>query len=198
MTACAWLGFRSSPPQELITNATDTMSTDRKTPSTKRTTWEVWRDETWIVRLGRLVPPPGRPRKTAPLFKHVAEKIPYGALNAVHDEFKERDWTTAGVYVAHDSMGFARYVGRGDVFARLKARRRAAKLELVYFSFYIVANKNHEREIETLLIRIGGAHLHFNSRKKRVDIAAGSVLDYEAGTRFVERRRVPKRVRRKS
>ena len=59
----------------------------------------------------------------------------------------------------------------------------------MYFSFYIVANKQHEREIETLLIRVGGAHLQFNERKKRVDISPGSVGDYEAGTMYVERQK---------
>jgi len=86
-------------------------------------------------------------------------------------------------------MGFARYVGRGKVFNRLRSRLNSAPLELKYFSFYIVSNKNHEREIETLMIRLGGAHLHFNEKKKRVDIQSGNIKDYEAGTRFVERQR---------
>ncbi len=62
-------------------------------------------------------------------------------------------------------------------------------LELQYFSLYIVAEKVHEREIETVLIRAGGAELHFNDRKKRVDIQPGNVRDYEAGTLFYERQR---------
>jgi hypothetical protein len=81
-------------------------------------------------------------------------------------------------------MGYARYVGRGAIFPRLKARLKAQPLELKYFSFFVVADKPHEREIETLLIRAGGPHLHFNSRKKRIDIKAGNVRDFEAGTDF--------------
>lgn len=160
-----------------------------KKPSTKRVEWEIWSDDLWSVKTGRLVPAPGRPGRVKSLFRHVAEKIPYEAIDRVRKEFQANNWATEGVYIAHDSMGFARYVGRGQVFARLKARKKAASLELVYFSFYIVANKNHEREIETLMIRLGGPHLHFNERKKRVDIKAGNILDYEPGTRFVERQR---------
>ncbi|MGP1308779.1 MAG: hypothetical protein ACTS27_01105 [Phycisphaerales bacterium] len=169
-----------------------------KQASTKRTEWHIWNDETWVVNTGRLVPPPGRPRKTKSIFRHVAEKIPYAALDDVRKEFNEHGWASEGVYVAHDSMGYARYVGRGSVFHRLKVRKRQAPLELAYFSFYIVANKNHEREIETLMIRLGGPHLHFNERKKRVDIAPGSIRDYEAGTRFVERQRRRGRSKKKS
>ena len=94
-----------------------------------------------------------------------------------------------GIYVAHDSMGYARYVGRGNIFSRLRARQKAQPLELVYFSFYVVLNKNHEREIETLLIRASGPLLQFNTRKKRVTIQAGNIRDYEPGTYFYERQR---------
>jgi len=160
-----------------------------KKPSTKRVDWEIWADDLWSVKTGRFVPAPGRPNGVTSLFRHVAEKIPYDAIDDVRKEFKSNGWASEGVYIAHDSMGFARYVGRGQVFNRLKARKKAASLELAYFSFYIVANENHEREIETLMIRLGGPHLHFNDRKKRVDIRAGNIRDYEPGTRFVERQR---------
>ncbi|MFB3431816.1 MAG: hypothetical protein ABL309_12915 [Phycisphaerales bacterium] len=160
-----------------------------KQQARKQLEWRIWDDDQWVVNTGRLIPPPGRPRKVKSLFRHVAEKIPFEALNDVRREFREHGWQTQGVYIAHDSMGFARYVGRGHVFNRLRARYKAAPLELAYFSFYIVINKNHEREIETLMIRLGGAHLHFNSRKKRVDTQPGNIRDYEAGTRFVERQR---------
>lgn len=61
-------------------------------------------------------------------------------------------------------------------------------LELKYFSFYVVEDKKHEREIETLLIRAAGPLLLFNTKKKRLTISSGNLLDYEAGTRFFERR----------
>lgn len=108
--------------------------------------------------------------------------------------------STSGIYIAHDSMGVARYVGRGKIFDRLKARKKAQTLELVYFSFYVGLDKTHEREIETLLIRAVGPQLYFNTRKKREDIQPGNVRDYEAGTAFFERqykrgRKVRKRKR---
>jgi hypothetical protein len=131
----------------------------------------------------------------------VAEKIPYSALDAVRKDLKARAIGLTGVYVAHDSMGVARYIGRGSIFGRLRRRRRAQSLELHYFSFFVVAEKTHEREIETLLIRAAGPQLHFNTRKKRVDIQPGSVRDFEAGTLFYERRyrrgKRPKRRRRR-
>ena len=70
--------------------------------------------------------------------------------------------------MAHDSMGHARYAGRGNIFSRLNARHKAQPLELEYFSFYVVLDKQHEREIETALIRVAGPQLVFNSQKKRV------------------------------
>ena len=76
---------------------------------------------------------------------------------------------------------------RGAIFARLAARKKAQALELEYFSFYVVNEKKHEREIETLLIRAAAFLLEFNTRKKRVGIEAGSIHDYEAGTVFYQR-----------
>ena len=102
---------------------------------------------------------------------------------------KQRGWTRTGVYVAHDSMGTARYVGRGRIFARLKQHRMKNPLVLYYYSFYVVPDKSHEREVETLLIRAAGPLLEFNQRKKRVTISAGSIRDYEAGTKYFQRRR---------
>src|SRR5690606_42073039 len=85
------------------------------------------------------------------------------------------------------SLGSPRYVGRGSIFARLKSHKNAHPHELVYFSFYIVEDKQHEREIETLLIRAAGDQLEFNDRKKRVGIKPGNIRDYEPGTVFYER-----------
>jgi hypothetical protein len=86
-------------------------------------------------------------------------------------------------------MGYARYVGRGDVFGRLKSHWKAHSLELHYFSVYLIAdnNKSHEREVETLLIRAAGPHLNFNDRKKSADLSHGNIHDFEAGTDFFER-----------
>lgn len=161
----------------------------RKTKATKKIEREVWAGDGWKVLAGRLVRRRGRPRKEGePLFEVVGEKLPFQSLASVKAHVASLS-EGKGVYVAHDSMGYARYVGRGDIFARLKARHKAHERELMYFSFYVVKDKKHEREIETLLIRAGGPHLHFNERKKRVDIKPGDMRDFEAGTSFCERQR---------
>ena len=84
-------------------------------------------------------------------------------------------------------MGYARYVGRGSIFNRLKSRAKQSKLEIKYFSFYVVKAKLHEREIETLLIRVAAPMLYFNEKKKRLDLRPGNIQDYEPGTEFYER-----------
>jgi len=117
----------------------------------------------------------------------VGEKLPIEALDKVRKKMKEHDLGSEGVYVAHDSMGYARYVGRGRIFSRLKARARESELEVKYFSFYVVKAKLHEREIETLLIRIAAPMLYFNERKKRPNRSAGKFRDYEPGTHFYQR-----------
>jgi len=86
-------------------------------------------------------------------------------------------------------FGCARYAGRGQIFGRLSSHFKAHPTELVYFSFYIIGNKKHEREVETALIRVASHLLLFNSRKKRDDIEPGNVRDYEPGTLFFERQR---------
>lgn len=159
----------------------------RKAFAGKQTEDRVWSSGSWTVYSGRLRRGRGRPHLTKQLFSAVAEKIPFEAIDDVARNVSAKGISPFGVYVAHDSMGYARYIGRGHVFSRLKARKKAQVLELQYFSFYIVADKKHEREIETLLIRAGGPQLHFNSRKKRIDIQPGNVRDFEAGTFFYER-----------
>lgn len=151
----------------------------------------VFEDAQWRVCFGYLQRPKravGRPAKeTEHLFRVVGEKLPFSALDDVKRHMINNNERTAGVYVAHDSMGCPRYIGRGAIFARLAARKKAQTLELEYFSFYVVNEKKHEREIETLLIRAAAFLLEFNTRKKRVGIAAGSVQDFEVGTVFYQR-----------
>ncbi len=161
----------------------------RKPKSTKILDGEIWRNGTWIVRSGALRRRQGRPNTTRPLFQAVAEKLPFECLGDVFADLAARGVTRNGIYIAHDSMGVPRYIGRGSILNRLKNRKKAQPLELIYFSFYVVSEKSHEREIETLLIRAASTQLHFNTRKKRVDIEAGSIKDYEAGTVFYERQR---------
>lgn len=148
----------------------------------------VYKDgELWTVQFGELKRHQGNPGKTEHLFRVIGEKLPYAALSTVRKHVQGQGFGTDGVYVAHDSMGFPRYIGRGAIFERLKARKKAQVLELMYFSFYVVSEKKHEREIETLLIRAAGPLLQFNTRKKRVSIMPGNLRDYEAGTFFYER-----------
>lgn len=159
---------------------------------TKRVEQQVWSgvgDSRWVVRRGRLARSAGNPGKVPNLFQIVAEKLPRDSLSAVKKDVQRKGLRAYGVYVAHDSMGYARYIGRGDIFNRLKARFRAQPLELMYFSFYVVENQKHEKEIETLLIRAGGPQLHFNDRKRRIDIEVGNVRDFQAGTHFYERKK---------
>jgi hypothetical protein len=140
----------------------------------------------WKVVGGWLKPGPGHPGIDN-LFALVAEKIPFPYLDEVRRAAKDEGISPLGVYVAHDSMGWPRYIGRGDVFSRLKARKRAQSQELFYFSLYVIKNRKHTREIETLMIRTAGSLLSFNDKKKRQDQMTGRVTDYEAGTQFVER-----------
>lgn len=147
----------------------------------------VFRDGSlWNVVSGELKRGRGYPG-TERLFRIVAEKIPFAAFAAVQRHFRAKGHGGNGVYIAHDSMGTPRYIGRGNIFARLGARFKAQPLELTYFSFYVVEDKKHEREIESLLIRAAGPLLDFNSRKKRVDIGPANIRDFEAGTVFYER-----------
>lgn len=164
------------------------MATGKKAPLRKQTIETVYADgEQWKVVYGKLKRGKGRPPLKQRLFRVVGEKLPFEALYEVRSHLEGKDHTHQGVYVAHDSMGCPRYIGRGNIFHRLEARRKAQPLELKYFSFYVVAEKQHEREIETLLIRAASFLLEFNSKKKRVGIEHGYVGDFEAGTLFYER-----------
>ena len=167
------------------------MSTNKKS-SVKRTQYTLQIEgNDWTIVRGRLVPPPGRPSKVKSLFKAVAEKIPYEYLGDVQADLhtiSRLQSQASGVYIAHDSMGHPRYIGRGNIFQRLRARKREQPHEIVYFSFYIVEDKKHEREIETIMIRAAGPLLHFNDRKKRVDINPGSPGDFEDGTFYYVRK----------
>jgi hypothetical protein len=162
----------------------------KKAHATKRTIAKsVWgpSGSRFKVTQGKLVRGRGRPSKVESLFKVIGEKLPFESLENVRGHVGELGFSRYGVYVAHDSMGYARYVGRGAIFSRLKSHRKAHP-ELLYYSFYIVAEKAHEREIETVAIRAAGPQLHFNTRKRRIDIGAGNVRDFEAGTFFYERK----------
>jgi hypothetical protein len=147
----------------------------------------VFSNRQWTVVNGRIVRGRGRPSAKKGLFKLFCEKIPVEAFKDVKKEAIKSDGKIHGIYIAHDSMTFPRYIGRGDIFGRLRSRFKTNPNELKYFSFYVVENKQHVREIETLLIHITGSLLEFNERKKRIGINNGSILDFEPGTVFFER-----------
>jgi hypothetical protein len=170
-----------------------------KTSSTKTIEPEsLYSNAQWTIHYGKLKPGRGRPESIQRLFLVLGEKLPFECLNAVKKELMEKKLPRQGVYVAHDSMGCARYIGRGNIFSRLASHRKAKVLELKYFSFYVVNEQKHEREIETLLIRAAGPLLEFNTKKKRVTINTGNIRDYEAGTLFFERQyRKGKKAKRK-
>lgn len=110
-----------------------------KAVSRKSVLGDVWNSDEWKVVHGRLVPRPGRPKKTKSLFKFVAEKLPFASLGEVRKQVKilelkgkygrakgkAKKSKTSGVYLAHDSMGFARYGGRGQIFVRLAAHQKS-------------------------------------------------------------------------
>ena len=140
----------------------------------------------WVVNYGELSPGSGPSEEIPRLFQALGEKLPFEALSEVRKHLRKEGIRRTGVYIAHDSMTYARYIGRGNIFQRLAVHKDA--LELKYFSFYVVEDKKHEREIETLLIRAAGPLLQFNTNKKRLTISVGNITDYEAGTLFFERR----------
>jgi hypothetical protein len=157
-------------------------------PRSKRKYGEkIWSNEDWIVQPGELRPTK-RNRKRDHLFQYVGEKLPWDALNAVNKYLKEQGVSRDGVYMAHDSFGVARYGGRGRIFSRLRSHKNKYYRELVYFSFYIIANKTHEHEIENVILRAAGPQMILNQRKVRDGIDPGSVGDYEPGTNFFRRK----------
>lgn len=159
----------------------------RKKPSKRVRQFNVAQDEQWNIIGGKLTRSVGNPGRVQPLFRVVGEKIPLRFLRKVRNHLRARKLPIVGVYIAHDSMGYPRYIGRGSIFSRLGRHRRKYALELTYFSFFVVADKVHEREIETIMIRAAGPLLDFNDKKVRNDIRAGNVRDFEPGTRFVQR-----------
>ena len=158
-----------------------------KKASKKRVYDRIWSNEEWHVVEGELQRPQGRPEKIQPLFKYVGEKLPIGSLREVRKVIKAKSGDPEGIYMAHDSMGVARYGGRGKIFDRLYSHQRKYPKELVYFSFYVIKSKNHERELETVVLRAAGPQMILNTKKVRSSIDAGNISDYEPGTLFFSR-----------
>lgn len=145
----------------------------------------------WNVVSGLLESENGNQNYYNNIFEVIAEKIPFTALEDCKEDMENHpSYTSNGVYLAHDSMGVARYGGRGDIFTRLAAHKKKYPDELSYFSFYTIKLKSHSREIETVILRAAGPQLILNDRKVRIDIDKGDVKDYEPGTWFYERQKI--------
>lgn len=164
-------------------------SNGNKRKLSKQSKGKVHENEHYAVFAGKLKRGRGNPGKTRSLFKYIAEKIPCEFLNDVKkDVFNDCKLDGGGVYICHDSMGYPRYIGRGAIFTRLASHLREHPTQLKYFSLFIVEDKIHEREIETIMLRAAGPLLDFNDRKIRVGTEPGDVKDFEPGTIYAERR----------
>jgi hypothetical protein len=149
----------------------------------------VFSSDNWEVVVGELKSTAKTStRSNHHLFKYVAEKLPWDSLNKVLGHLRQNNTKREGVYMAHDSFGVARYGGRGNIFARLRRHKRKYNKELVYYSFYIIESKIHEREIENVILRAAGPQMVLNQLKVRVGIDPGRVGDYEPGTKFFRRK----------
>ena len=158
----------------------------KKQTSRKRTLKKpVWEGtDLWTVHHGELL----QASTSAPsVFKVIGEKLPWDCLSQINQHLRGLGSRRIGVYVAHDALGYPRYVGRGLIFHRLRSHKKAHPTELAYFSFYIIEGKHHQRDIETLLIRTAGPLLDFNDRKKRELIEVGRLRDYPGPSLFYER-----------
>ncbi len=151
----------------------------------------VWKSDRHRVIFGRLDSVPGEEPERGNLFLCIGEKLPFDCLLEVKKHVYKQGLHRNGVYMAHDSFGVARYGGRGRIFARLAARKRKYQEELVYFSFYIVKEKNHEKELENAILRAAGPQMVLNELKVRTGPEPGSVRDYEPGTNCYRRLNSP-------
>jgi hypothetical protein len=89
----------------------------------------VWSDagELWLVVRGKLSKVhKGRQKRQdhTRLFRVIGEKLPKESLEKVWLDQKSRGLPLTGVYMAHDSMGAPRYIGRGQIFWRLRSHFR--------------------------------------------------------------------------
>lgn len=163
---------------------------ENRKPSKKKVEGDaLWSQNGLRVVQGKLDPGRGRPSGAPHLFKYVAEKLPFECLGKVMKSLSGSAERIEGVYLAHDSMGIARYGGRGQIFARLSNHKKRYPKELLYFSFYVIEQKKHEREVENVILRAAGPQMTLNKRKVALGTEPGDVRDYEPGTKFFERQR---------
>jgi hypothetical protein len=94
---------------------------------TKKGEGKLCGNDAWTVVSGALTTPPGRPGKIKSLFKAIGEKIPFEFLTDIKRKLEKDRILATGVYIAHDSMGYPRYIGRGNIFNRLDACQKAQR-----------------------------------------------------------------------
>ena len=113
-----------------------TKKASTKNSSTKQANSKVCENDHWTIVMGELKRSRGRPNNTQPIFKMIGEKIPFVFLNQVENKRSEAKRSTNGIYIAHDSMGYPRYIGRGKIFARWRrdGRRRFWSLHIFHSS----------------------------------------------------------------
>ena len=85
---------------------------------------QLWISDQWTVQYGRVNSGRGSTGGRR-LFRIVGEKLPFEAIGEVKKYMKSKNMPRNGVYIAHDSMGCPRYIGRGAIFPRLVARQKA-------------------------------------------------------------------------
>jgi hypothetical protein len=107
---------------------------------------EISKDQSQKVVFGELEPLQDQKPKIPNLFHCVGEKIPLERLSDVERDLVKLKINKTGVYMAHGSFGVPRYGGRGNIFERLRKHKNKYPHLLSYFSFYVVLNKNHEKE----------------------------------------------------
>lgn len=138
---------------------------ERRKPSKKQVKRPaIWSKDGLCVVEGNLNPGPGRPSGIPHLFKYVAEKLPFDCRDTIKKSMGTAD-DIEGVYFAHDLMGVARYGGRRQIFARLSNHKKKYPTQLLYFLFYVIEQKKHEREVETVILRAAGPQMTLNTRK---------------------------------
>jgi len=149
-----------------------------KAKATKSIQERVWHDTSWVVSRGVLKRRRGRPENVKPLFLVVGEKLPFASIDAVGKQVGQRIGSRSGVYVAQDSMGYARYIGRGKIFTR---RRRLGRIERTCSC--TTRSTSSSRALTGVRLNPcsyvrAGPLLEFNTRKRRANIEPGDVYDF--------------------
>jgi len=148
----------------------------------------VWDEGARCIRAGKLRSLQGRPRKVSPLVSVVGEHLPFASILDVQRHLCERTrkcWQQLlGVYMIHDKKGVVRYAGKGMIFGRLRSHKKKYGDKVTRFSFYLIPDRRHRDEIETLMLR--GLHLTENKQKNRTSTYTRAILSFCPGIHFYQ------------